>query len=41
MRILTDLFDSPGRTETLLVLLPPVEAKIEYFYTQGFVDAVR
>lgn len=41
MRILTDLFDSSGHTESLLVLLPPSKAKIEDFYTQGFVEAVR
>ena len=41
MRILTDLFDNSDRTETLLVLLPPAQARIEDFYTQGFVDAIR
>lgn len=41
MRILTDLFNSDSRTSTLLVLLPPSMARIEDFYTQGFVDAVR
>jgi hypothetical protein len=41
MKILTDLYDSSSRTETLLVLLPPSGSEIEDFYTQGFVDAVR
>lgn len=41
MRILTDLFDSAIRAETLLVLLPPAGARIEDFYTHGFIDAVR
>ena len=41
MRILTDLFDSASRSETLVVLLPPSGSRIEDFYTQGFVDAVR
>ena len=41
MRILTDLFDNSRRAETLVVLLPPSGARIEDFYTQGFVDAVR
>lgn len=41
MRILNDLFDSRNRQETLLVLLPPAESKIEDFFAQGFVAAVR
>jgi enterochelin esterase-like enzyme len=41
MRTHTDLFDSQNRQNTLLVLLPPAESKIEDFFTQGFVAAVR
>lgn len=41
MRILNDLYSDSGRSQTLLVLLPPSEARIEDFYTQGFVAAVR
>ena len=41
MRILTDLFDSQNRQDTLLVLLPPAETRIEDFISKGFVDAVR
>lgn len=41
MRTLTDLRDGPSRPETLLVLLPPAEARIEDFHSQGFVAAVR
>jgi hypothetical protein len=41
MRIITDLFDSHEYAETLLIMLPPAEARIEDFYTHGFVEAVR
>ncbi|MGV8933942.1 MAG: hypothetical protein ACOH1I_04930 [Gallionellaceae bacterium] len=41
MRILTDLFDSQNRQDTLLVLLPPAESSIEDFISHGFVEAVR
>ncbi|MFH1603710.1 MAG: alpha/beta hydrolase, partial [Pseudomonadota bacterium] len=41
MRILTDLYDGPRRPHTLLVLLPPAEARPEDFQAQGFVAAVR
>jgi hypothetical protein len=41
MRIITDLFENPRHAETLLVLLPPAEARIDDFYSQGFVEAVR
>lgn len=41
MRMLTDLFDRTIHQETLLVLLPPAESKIEDFIAQGFIAAVR
>lgn len=41
MRVLADLFDSPNRADTLLVLLPPAEAKIEDFYAHGFIAELR
>lgn len=41
MQVLTDAFDGPARPDTLLVLLPPAQAKLEDFYAQGFVAAVR
>jgi hypothetical protein len=41
MRVLTDLFDNASRMKSLLVLLPPAQARIEDFYTQGFIDAIR
>jgi len=41
MRTLADLFDGPARPDTLLVLLPPAEARIEDFHSHGFVSAVR
>lgn len=41
MRILTDSFSESSRADSLLVLLPPALTRIEDFYAQGFVDAVR
>ena len=41
MRILTDSLDGSSRPDTLLVLLPPAEARIEDFHAKGFVAAVR
>lgn len=41
MRQITDPFDSACRAQTLVVLLPPAEARPEDFLTQGFVAAVR
>jgi len=41
MRILTDLRGGPKRTDTLLVLLPPAESRLEDLRAQGFVCAVR
>ena len=41
MRILADLLDGPERPDTLLVLLPPAEARLEDFHALGFVSAVR
>ncbi|MHB8743748.1 MAG: hypothetical protein ACYC9L_11550 [Sulfuricaulis sp.] len=39
--MLIDKFDGPQRPDTLLVLLPPVEARAEHFYEWGFVADVR
>lgn len=41
MRQITDTFDGSCRAPTLLVLLPPAEARPEDFLAQGFVAAVR
>jgi len=41
MRQITDAFDSIRRAQTLLVLLPPAQARPEDFVAQGFVAAVR
>lgn len=41
MRLRTELFAGPARSDTLLVLLPPALASIDDFYSQGFVDALR
>jgi pimeloyl-ACP methyl ester carboxylesterase len=41
MQLLPDRCSSAGRAETLLVLLPPAESRLEDFHTQGFVSAVR
>lgn len=41
MRTLTELFDDSALRDTLLVLLPPAESRIEDFHAQGFVSAVR
>ncbi len=41
MHILTDAFDGSNGTDTLLVLLPPAEARVIDFYTHGFVADVR
>jgi len=41
MRTLIELFDDAQRRDTLLVLLPPAESRLEDFYAQGFVSAVR
>lgn len=41
MRQITDAFDSTRRAQTLLVLLPPAQARPEDFLAQGFVAAVR
>ena len=41
MRQITDAFDTSGRASTLLVLLPPAQARIEDLQAQGFVLAVR
>ena len=41
MRQVTDAFDGSSRASTLLVLLPPAEARIEDLQAQGFVLSVR
>ena len=41
MRTRIELATARGRSDTLLVLLPPALASIDDFYTQGFVEAVR
>lgn len=41
MQVLTDLFESPIRPDTLLVLLPPAQAILADFHTHGFIAAVR
>ncbi len=41
MRQITDRFDSTRCAPTLLVLLPPAQARLEDFLAQGFISAVR
>jgi pimeloyl-ACP methyl ester carboxylesterase len=41
MRQISDALDAASRASTLLVLLPPAEARIEDLQAQGFVLAVR
>lgn len=41
MQVLADKFVGPARPDTLLVLLPPAQARLADFHTHGFVAAIR